>query len=111
MPPPLPQATCVHCSKSIEADDIYCRHCGRRQGVGGAWYYSTAWILFLAFFVIGPFGLILVWKSARMGAVAKKILTALIFVYTAVTAYFFYQIIILVLAEMTELNEVMRGIS
>ena len=71
----------------------------------------TAWILFLAFFVIGPFGLILVWKSARMGAVAKKILTALIFVYTAVTAYFFYQIIILVLAEMTELNEVMRGIS
>ena len=107
MPPPLPQVACVRCGKSIDADDVHCRHCGRRQGVGSAWYYSTAWIAFLAFFVIGPFALILVWKSTRMGAVAKKVLTALIVVSTVVSIYYFYQLIILLLAEMVKLNEVM----
>ena len=110
MPPPLPQATCTRCGKSIDADDIYCRNCGRRQGAGGTWYYSTAGIVFLALFAIGPFALILIWKSTRMGAVAKKVLTGFIVVYTALTIYYSYQIIILVLAEMTELSEVMSGI-
>lgn len=109
MPPPLAQATCVRCSKSIDADDIYCRHCGRRQGAGDAWYYSTTWIALLAFLAIGPFALILVWKSTRMGAVTKIVLAALIVVYTAVSAYYFYQLIILILAQMAELNEVMSG--
>ncbi len=45
-----------------------------------------------------------------MGAVAKKVLTGFIVVYTALTIYYSYQIIILVLAEMTELSEVMSGI-
>lgn len=110
MPPPLAQAACLHCSKSIGADDIYCRHCGRRQGAGDAWYYGTAWIALLAFLLIGPFALILVWKSTRMGAAAKIVLAALIVVYTAVSAYYFYQLIILIFAQMAELNKVMSGI-
>ncbi|MCH7909337.1 MAG: hypothetical protein IIB38_06940 [Candidatus Hydrogenedentes bacterium] len=109
MPPPIARATCVRCGKGIDVDDIHCRHCGQRQGAGDAWYYNAAWIAFLAFFVIGPFALILVWKSTRMGAVAKIVLAALIVVYAAVSAYYFYQLIILILAELAALNEVMRG--
>ena len=109
MPPPLPQVACVRCGKSIDADDVHCRHCGWRQGAGDAWYYGTAWIALLAFLVIGPFALILVWKSTRMGAGAKKVLTALIVVSTVVSIYYFYQLIILLLAEMVKLNEVMGG--
>ena len=45
-----------------------------------------------------------------MGAVAKKVLTGFIVVYATFTIYYSYQIIILVLAEMTELSEVMSGI-
>ncbi len=110
MPPPLLQATCIRCRKSIDADDVYCRHCGGRQGAGDDWYYSTAWIAFLAFVAIGPFALILVWKSTRMGAVAKKVLAALIVVYTAVLTYYLYETIVLLLAAMAELNEVMGGL-
>ena len=109
MPPPLPRAACVRCERSIDADDIHCRHCGRRQGAGDAWYYSTAWIAFLAFLVIGPFALILIWKSTRMGAAAKKVLTAFIVLYTVVSIYYFYQLILLILTEMTELNQIMSG--
>ena len=107
MPPPLAGAICVYCGKNIDTNDTFCRHCGRRQGAGDAWYYSTASIAFLAFFVLGPFALILVWKSTRMGAVAKKVLTALIVVYTGVSIYYFYQMIVLILAQMAELDEVM----
>lgn len=35
MPPPLLQATCIRCRKSIDADDVYCRHCGGRAGGRG----------------------------------------------------------------------------
>lgn len=107
MLPSLPQVTCDYCGKSIDDTDKYCRFCGRRQRVGDAWYYSIAWIAFLAFFVIGPFALILVWKSTRMPAVVKKCLAALIVGYTAVSAYYFYQMMIFLLAEMAELDEVM----
>lgn len=107
MQSPLVQAACGRCRKSIDADDAYCRHCGARQAAGDNWYYSTAWIAFLAFVVIGPFALILVWKSTRMGVVTKMVMAALIVVYTVVLSYYFYETIILLLAAMAELNEVM----
>lgn len=108
LPPPLPGARCVYCHKAIHADDTYCRHCGRRQGAGDAWYYDSLWIAFLAFVAIGPFALILVWKSTRMGPAAKYILATLILIYTAITGYYFYILIAIILEQMADLDEVMR---
>ncbi len=107
MQPPLVQTACSRCRKSIDADDAYCRHCGARHAAGDDWYYSTAWIAFLAFVVIGPFALVLVWKSTRMGAVTKKVMTVLIVAYTLVLSYYFYETIILLVETLARLNEVM----
>ncbi|MDP7638638.1 MAG: hypothetical protein QGG73_02830, partial [Candidatus Hydrogenedentes bacterium] len=88
LPQSLPDAHCVYCRKAIGAEDAFCRHCGKLQSAGSAWYYEPLWVAILAFLAIGPFALILVWKSTRMGPVTKYILAALILLYTAVTAYF-----------------------
>lgn len=110
MPPPLVQLTCVRCAKKIDAEDVFCRYCGGRQGGGDSWYYSVLGIAFLAFLVIGPFALVLVWKSTRMGVVAKRVLGGLIVVYSVATAYYFYRLIVLVSAQMRELSEVLGSV-
>ncbi len=110
LPPPLPGTLCAFCYKAIGAEDSYCPHCGKRQGTGDAWYYSVLSVAVLAFFVIGPFALPLVWKSSRMGAITKYVLTALILVYTAITAYFFYVVLansLKHLEQLTELEEIL----
>jgi hypothetical protein len=110
LPPPLPGTLCAFCHKTIGAEDKYCPHCGKRQGTGDAWYYSVLSVAILAFFVIGPFALPLVWKSSRMGATTKYVLTALILVYTALTAYAFYRVFAIYLEyfeQFAELEEIL----
>jgi hypothetical protein len=109
LPPPLPGTLCAFCHKDIGAENSYCPHCGKRQGSGDAWYYSVVSVAFLAFFVIGPFALPLVWKSSRMGATTKYVLTALILVYAAITAYALYAVTTSSLKhfeQILEINEV-----
>lgn len=108
-PPGAPKG-CLQCGKSIGREDAYCRYCGKRQDGGDAWYYNPAWIVLLAFFVIGPFALILVWKTPQMGAASKRILTVLIVLYTLATFYYFYKMIVLIWAEMAEFNEIVNQI-
>ena len=111
LPPPLPGARCLYCRKAVDADDAYCRHCGRLQRGGDAWYYDPVWVAVLAFVAIGPFALILVWKSGRMGPTTKYILATLILIYTAITAYLFYVVIGYYLEWFAEFDEVMKRIS
>lgn len=104
---------CVHCLKAIDAEDTHCRHCGRPQRIGGAWYYSPLWIAAIAFLALGPlapFALILLWKSTRMGPGAKCILAALILAYTIVTWYYTYIAYAIFLDLYSDFREVLEGI-
>jgi len=47
------------------------------------WYYRPAWVLFLLFGVLGPFGLPYLWKSPRFSRSLKVVLTVLVVVYMA----------------------------
>ncbi len=47
------------------------------------WYHGVVAVLILLFFVLGPFGLPVLWKSPRFSKGAKQTLTALTLLYTA----------------------------
>jgi hypothetical protein len=57
--------------------------------------------------VLGPLALPLVWRSARMDRAAKLALTAGILVYTAVTLYYFFQVVTYEFRVIGELNELL----
>jgi len=84
---------CVSCGKTIEAVSRFCSHCGKRQATGDAWYYHPVWILLLAFLAIGPFALILVWKSRRMETPVKIVIAVLILIYSVYSGYLLYKVI------------------
>ncbi len=61
------------------ADGAACPRCGQPLVLIGAvpsaakvkWYHSVWFVLFMLFFVLGPFGLPLLWKSPRFSRGAK----------------------------------------
>lgn len=108
--PPLPQAPCVKCGKTIDTAFQYCPYCGKSQQQGSAWYYHPIWILLLALLVIGPFALPLVWKSSRMNSSEKALMAAVILVYTAVVLYFTYWTMVIAMKTMNDLRNVMGTI-
>jgi hypothetical protein len=54
------------------------------------WYYRRGVILILLFFVLGPFGLPLLFKSPAFSRKGKIILTILVLVYTIVVLKYVY---------------------
>ncbi len=83
-----PDVSCSACGGMIDAPDRFCRHCGRPRGRPvAAWYHRPLWILVLAFTVLGPFALPLVWRSPVMDRPTKWILCALILIATVLAAY------------------------
>ena len=81
---------CSSC-KTQELDTaIYCSQCGTLLGSGEAkptpsrsrWYHNVWLVLIALFFVLGPFGLPLVWTNPRFSRTVKLILTAAMVIYT-----------------------------
>ena len=99
--PPL-TAPCRQCGRSIGSSDNFCRFCGCRQQVTDPFYYHPAAILLLAFLVLG-----LVWRAREMGTRTKAVLTAVILVYTAITFYAAYAVVIAVYRELSILNDLL----
>ena len=52
------------------------------QPPNAKWYHNLWFVLFMLFFVLGPFGLPLVWKNPRFARWVKVALTALMVLYT-----------------------------
>ena len=80
---------CVGCGAAVSAAGKFCSHCGRPFGTAPAsqerpskWYHNIWFVLFMLFFVLGPFGLGLVWRNPRFGRGAKITLTLVMVVYT-----------------------------
>lgn len=108
--PPLPQAPCVKCGKTIDTAFQYCPYCGKSQQQGSAWYYHPMWILLLALFVIGPFALPLVWKSSRMNSSEKALMAVVILANTIFVLYFTYWLMGFFMKFLNDLRDVMEQI-
>jgi hypothetical protein len=60
--------------------------------------------------VLGPFALVLVWQSNRMNTATKWVVAVIILLYTALTAYYFYRIMMMLFSEMDQLSGVLNGV-
>ncbi len=77
------------------ADGEACPRCGQALVPVGAvpsaarvkWYHSVWFVLFMLFFVLGPFGLPLLWKSPRFSRNAKIAWTITVGVYCCWVAF------------------------
>ena len=98
-------ARCRSCGQAIDAGDRFCRHCGRRQIVPEAWYYEPVWIFLLAFTVLGPFALPLVWKSPKMGRTAKVVASVVLVVLTVLIVYVIFKLGVVLFRQWQLLSE------
>ncbi len=81
---------CPACATTTAGGAKYCSACGSplesaatRSGPQPLkWYYNIWVVLLLLFFVLGPFGLPLVWKHPRFSRGLKWGLTVVTLVYT-----------------------------
>ena len=53
------------------------------------WYHSRWMVILMLFFILGPFGLPMLWKSPRFTKRWKQILTALTLIYTLLVLQMF----------------------
>lgn len=89
---PTARVACRQCRGAIDHGDAYCRYCGAAQVASDPFYYRPAFILIMAFLVLGPFALPLVWRARAMGRNIKLTLTAIIVAYSLITFYAAYEI-------------------
>jgi hypothetical protein len=88
---PKEGGVCWHCRKPAAAEDNFCRFCGK-DVVKFPWYYQHWGIIVLTFFALGPFSLILVWRSPVLSRTARWVYTALGIYITYVMAVGCYRI-------------------
>ena len=80
---------CLACGATTATPATYCSRCGKAltpasqaSAPGSKWYQNIWLVLILLFFVLGPFGLPLVWKNPRFSHAVKITLTLVMVVYT-----------------------------
>lgn len=81
---------CRSCGQPIAIAATFCSQCGQALAPTEAsptakkprWYYNIWFVLLMLFFVLGPFGLPLVWKNPRFSRLMKVVLTITMVVYT-----------------------------
>ena len=71
------------------------------------WYFKPVVVIFLLFFILGPFGLPLLYKSPHFGKTSKILLTIAVLIYTAYLVYATIQIT----RELLKMMEELQGLS
>ncbi|MBP1695620.1 MAG: hypothetical protein H6Q41_808 [Deltaproteobacteria bacterium] len=72
------------------------------------WYFRPIGVVLLLFFVLGPFGLPLLYKSPKFGKASKIILTIAIIIYTSYLVFASLEIGRELYKSMEELQELLR---
>ena len=107
-----PTTVCPGCSATLPADAKFCSHCGCLLGGGAAapqgrpakWYHNIWFVLFMLFFVLGPFGLGLVWGNPRFSRGIKIALTLVMVVYTIALVELTMRAVEAVMSQVNALN-------
>ena len=71
------------------------------------WYLKPVSVVVLLFFVLGPFGLPLLYKSPKFGKVSKIVLTVVVIVYTFYLVFASLEIAKELYMKMEELRELL----
>ena len=103
---------CPLCGQSVTGEALYCSRCGQRLGqtvpatdaARAKWYHNVWLVLFVLFFILGPFGLPLVWKSPRFSRWVKVALTGAMVLYTLLFVSLVMQMARAVRGEIDQLN-------
>ena len=89
----FPTEVCLGCGATVAVAGTFCSQCGRPLSTSPAsqarppkWYHNIWLVLFMLFFVLGPFGLGLVWGNPRFSRGVKITLTLVMVVYTVALA-------------------------
>lgn len=79
---------CRSCSRKVGEDFRFCPYCGKRLGSPGEskWRHSTA-ALVIAFFLVGPFALPLLWSNPKYRPLTKVLVTVVVLVVTVLIVY------------------------
>jgi len=72
------------------------------------WYLRPISVVLLLFFVLGPFGLPLLYKSPKFGKASKIILTVVVIIYTSYLIFASLEIGRELYMRMEELQELLR---
>ena len=79
---------CMQCGATLSVAARFCTQCGKpleplaEPPAKSKWYHNIVVVLLLLFFVLGPFGLPLVWKNPRLSRTVKWVLTLAMMIYT-----------------------------
>jgi len=103
-------AICRKCGAALPTSAKFCSNCGAKQNRGEAWYYQPIWIIVLALFVLGPFALVLVWKSPKMGVTVKIVMAVAILIYTFYCGVLTYKVFMIEIRQFNEINAILNDI-
>ncbi|MBI5242968.1 MAG: hypothetical protein HY922_04690 [Elusimicrobia bacterium] len=100
---PSLKARCWGCGGALDRQDRYCRGCGRGQGEYVAWYYQPWGIAVCTLLGLGPFGLLLVWRSPRLSRTAQWAWTAAILLVTGWVLLAAYRLWVSIMSQVSEI--------
>lgn len=108
---------CPLCAGPLTAGAVYCGRCEQvLQRVTPPaqpkpkWYYNT-WVVLLTLtpFVLGPFGLFLLWKSPNFSKNAKVVLTLVTITWAVLFVVYFFQVVIPAVTQyFNQINSVLQ---
>ena len=105
---------CGACGAPMASEAKYCSRCGQgldlaalRAPAQPKWYYNIWFVLFMLFFVLGPFGLPLVWKNPRFSRSVKMVLSIAMIFYAAFLVDLTIRMYRAVMNQMDQINATM----
>ena len=103
-PPGAATRSCRACSRQVRQDFRFCPYCGKRQASPSEakWRHSTG-ALVIAFALIGPFALPLLWSNPRYRPTTKVVVTVSVLVATILIVYALVLLSVRVLEQYKEL--------
>ena len=72
------------------------------------WYHNIWFVLFMLFFLLGPFGLPLVWKNPRFSRALKIALTVTMVLYTLLLVDLTLRAVRAVMGELGQFNATLQ---
>ena len=103
---------CPWCTQPLTTEVNFCSRCGKpvnrtaspNAPAAPKWYYNVWFVLVMLFFVLGPFGLPLVWKNPRFSRWVKIALTVAMVLYSVVLIEMTLRMVQTVMREVQQFN-------